>query len=45
MILTQYFGLAVTYFRAHSLVCADVDDGAVRSPLCALSVPPINRAI
>lgn len=45
MILMQYFGLAVTHFRTISFVCADVDDGAVRSPLFALSVPPINRAI
>jgi hypothetical protein len=45
MILMQYFGLAVTHFRTISFVCADVDDGAVRSPRFALSVPPINRAI
>lgn len=45
MVLMQYFGLAVTHFRTISFVCADVNDGAVRSPRFALSVPPINRAI
>lgn len=44
-VLMQYVGLAVTHFRTVSFVCADVDDGAMRSPLFALSIPPVNRAI
>lgn len=38
MVLMQYFGLAVSHFRTITFVCADVDDGTVRSPRFALSV-------
>jgi hypothetical protein len=41
----QYVGLAFSHFRTITFICADVNDGAVRSPLFALSVPPLNRAI
>lgn len=45
IVLLQYVRMAVSHFRAVTFLCADVGDTAVRSPLLALSVPPINRSI
>ena len=45
MILLQLVRLAITNYKTIAFTCSDVNDGANRDPLLALSTPPLNRTI